>query len=45
MQILLLFACVLALVLIDIPIAIALGVVAVVALVAAQGVAGFIVTN
>ena len=39
MQILLLFGCVLALVLIDVPIAIALGVVAVTALVATQGTA------
>ena len=39
MQILLLFACVLALVLIDIPIAVALGVVAIVALVVTQGTA------
>src|SRR6266536_4812214 len=38
MQILVLFACVLALVLMDVPIAVALGVVAVVALVASQGI-------
>lgn len=39
MEILLLFACVLALVIVDVPIAVALGIVAVVAMVAAQGLA------
>lgn len=39
MEILLLFACVLALVILDVPIAVALGIVAVAAMVAAQGLA------